>query len=61
MEELTWQKSSHSGSNGGTCVEVARIAANVGVRDSKKPERGHLSISAEEFRAFLAGIKDVSI
>ncbi|WP_221474904.1 DUF397 domain-containing protein [Sphaerisporangium rubeum] len=56
--ELSWRKSSHSGSNGGTCVEVARIGDDFAVRDSKKTERGHLTISAAEFRTFLIGVKD---
>lgn len=33
--ELRWFKSSYSGSEGGNCVEVARCAETVHVRDSK--------------------------
>lgn len=33
--ELTWFKSSYSGSDGGNCVEVAASASLVHVRDSK--------------------------
>jgi hypothetical protein len=32
-----WRKSSYSGSNGGTCVEVAAVGPAVAVRDSKHP------------------------
>ena len=35
MEELKWRKSSRSGTNGGSCVEVAtNRPGNVYVRDS---------------------------
>ncbi|MCX4691764.1 DUF397 domain-containing protein [Streptomyces sp. NBC_01408] len=33
--QLTWFKSSYSGSDGGDCVEVANGATQVHVRDSK--------------------------
>jgi hypothetical protein len=50
----TWQKSSYSGSEGGTqCVELSRIGETVGVRDSKTPEAGHLVLSRETFRALV--------
>jgi hypothetical protein len=32
-----WRKSSHSGDNGGACVEVAYIPGFTAVRDSKNP------------------------
>ncbi|MFC6882773.1 MULTISPECIES: DUF397 domain-containing protein [Actinomadura] len=32
-----WRKSSHSGSNGGDCVELAYVRDAVAVRDSKDP------------------------
>ena len=53
---LTWRKSSHSGSNGGQCVEVA-ASGRVLVRDSKYPDRGHLGFSAQTWREFAARIK----
>ncbi|HVK21640.1 MAG TPA: DUF397 domain-containing protein [Actinokineospora sp.] len=34
--QTQWRKSSHSGGNGGQCVEVS----NLGVRDSKNPGGG---------------------
>ena len=55
---VTWRKSSYSNSNGGACVEVAKFpAAEVGVRDSKNPDGGNLLVSADEWSAFVAGIK----
>ncbi|MCP9951770.1 DUF397 domain-containing protein [Actinomadura madurae] len=32
-----WRKSSRSGENGGDCVELAKVAGAVAVRDSKDP------------------------
>jgi Domain of unknown function (DUF397). len=51
---VNWQKSSHSGSNGGSCVEIARLGRGIlALRDSKNPSAGHLTVSPQEFRAFL--------
>ncbi|XIE79361.1 DUF397 domain-containing protein [Streptomyces sp. SBR177] len=39
LDTATWIKSSHSGDNGGNCVEVASgVTGCVPVRDSKAPE-----------------------
>jgi hypothetical protein len=60
MEHIVaWQKASKSG-NGGNCVEVGTTAAGhaAGIRDSKSPERGHLTVSPEVFGAFLAGVRN---
>ncbi|RCG28278.1 DUF397 domain-containing protein [Sphaerisporangium album] len=58
MENLNWRKSSYSGSNGGTCIEVAKAAGGIAVRDSKRPNGGHLEVPVEAFRAFLVGLKE---
>ncbi|WP_149259738.1 DUF397 domain-containing protein [Actinomadura sp. K4S16] len=36
--ELTWRKSSRSGSSGGSCVELAGMKGRVAIRDSKDPD-----------------------
>jgi hypothetical protein len=59
-DDLSWRKASRSGSQGGNCVEVAfgpdgRAAGRV--RDSKRPEAGHLAVELDAFAAFLADIK----
>jgi len=59
LDNLSWRKSKASGSGGGQCVEVG-ITANgraAGIRDSKSPERGHLAITPQTFRALLVSIK----
>ena len=50
---LEWFKSSHSGSGGGDCVEVATSAATVHVRDSKDTGGPVLRFSPSEWAAFV--------
>lgn len=53
-----WRKSSRSGGIENTdCVEIAALADRIGIRDSKAPEAGHLSLSAESFAGLLARVK----
>ncbi|MEW2354451.1 DUF397 domain-containing protein [Spirillospora sp. NPDC029432] len=55
---VQWRKSSHSGGvDDDACVELGRLAQGVGVRDSKNPTGGHLSLTADQFAALVAGIK----
>jgi Domain of unknown function (DUF397) len=56
--ELTWRKSSFSGSGGGQCVEVAASDGQVHARDSKSSERGMLTVSAEIWCVFVAGVRE---
>lgn len=55
-DQLPWFKSSHSGSDGGDCVEVAVTAATVRVRDSKDTARRGLSVSRASWDAFAAHV-----
>jgi hypothetical protein len=54
-----WRKSSRSGSDAGTsdCVEVAHLAGDIGVRDSKNPEAPHLVLCAADWRLFTRRVK----
>lgn len=54
IEENLYKKSSFS--EGGNCVEVARVAGGVVVRDSKNPAGPVLWFSAMEWTAFLYGV-----
>jgi hypothetical protein len=57
---ITWRKSSYSGgggSGGQDCVEVARLPEGVGVRDSKAPDAGHLSVSPAAFARVIVRAK----
>lgn len=57
-EELSWRKSSHSGS-GDQCVEVAAMADGLrAVRDSKNPAAPAIVFSVTGFAAFLQGLHE---
>ena len=54
-----WWKSSCSGSQGGSCVEVAEGACRMHLRDSKSPGLGHLSPGQGEWGTFpTAAVRD---
>ena len=50
-----WQKSSYCGTN--ACVEVALTSDAVLVRDSKNPLAMPLAFTADEWTAFVKGVK----
>ncbi|GGZ14954.1 DUF397 domain-containing protein [Streptomyces nitrosporeus] len=53
--ELRWFKSSHSGSGGGDCVEVATTRLAVHVRDTKTAGQGPtLRVGHAPWAAFVA-------
>jgi hypothetical protein len=52
--QLTWFKSSYSGSDGDNCVEVAAHPHAVLVRDSKDPHVGRLTLTPTAWAAFTA-------
>lgn len=51
-----WFKSSHSGGNGG-CIETAKSASLVGVRDSKDAHSPILEFSRDEWAALLGDVR----
>jgi hypothetical protein len=51
-----WRKSSRSGGEGGNCVEVARLAAGIGVRDSKDAAGPVLRFAPAAWVTFLADL-----
>lgn len=55
MNTIAWRKSTFSGGYG-SCVEVA-FSSTVGIRDSKKPGSGHLTVPPAQWAAFLARVK----
>ncbi|MGH3389893.1 MAG: DUF397 domain-containing protein [Actinomadura sp.] len=59
MSAPAWRKASYSGGSDNTdCVELARVGrAAIGVRDSKNPEGGHLSVSPDTLGHLLTRIK----
>jgi hypothetical protein len=57
IDSATWRKSTKSGGNGGSCVEVADAASVVLVRDTTNREGGMLTFTAKAWRAFADGLK----
>lgn len=53
VPELAWFKSSYSSGEGGECVEVATLAEQVHVRDSKVLEGPQLSVGPEAWAMFV--------
>ncbi|MGW1466816.1 DUF397 domain-containing protein [Streptomyces sp. NPDC002308] len=51
--ELTWFKSSFSGSQGDDCVEVAKGAQAIHIRDSKDRRSPELALSPTAWRDFV--------
>ncbi|MFH8220712.1 DUF397 domain-containing protein [Streptomyces sp. NPDC018057] len=51
--QLTWFKSSYSGTEGGQCVEVAAAPAAVHVRDSKAAAGPVLTVSRAAWAGFV--------
>ena len=56
-EGLRWRKASFSGANGGGCVEVADHDGMILVRDTKDRSKAPHRYTADEWRAFVAGVR----
>jgi hypothetical protein len=54
--DQVWRKSTRSGLTG--CVEVAVGDAEVAVRNSRHPDGPVLEFTLQEWRAFLAGVRE---
>ncbi|MEV3911802.1 DUF397 domain-containing protein [Streptomyces canus] len=54
--DLAWFKSSYSGGNATECLEAAIVPSGVLIRDSKRPEHRHLTMSALSWAEFLASV-----
>ncbi|HEV7932519.1 MAG TPA: DUF397 domain-containing protein, partial [Actinomadura sp.] len=50
-------KSSHSGSSGGNCVEIAGLSQVIAVRDSKDVNGPVLAFGRSAFRTFVGEIR----
>lgn len=58
LSRAVWRKSTRS-NNGGACVEVAtNLPGIVAVRDSKDPDGGVLSFTADEWRTFMDDVRE---
>jgi hypothetical protein len=54
---LTWRKSTHSGGNGGDCIEVATADTQVAVRDSKDPNGPNLAFATPVWQSFVQRLR----
>ncbi|MEW1640003.1 DUF397 domain-containing protein [Streptomyces sp. NPDC093801] len=54
--ELTWFKSSYSGSEGGACVEVATTPTTIHVRDSKVEDGPVLDLGPASWAALTGWV-----
>ncbi|MBE1531892.1 DUF397 domain-containing protein [Actinomadura algeriensis] len=57
LDGVAWRKSTRSQGQGADCVELARVAGVVGVRDSKDPEGPVLAVAPSVARVVAARIK----
>ncbi|MCX5258651.1 DUF397 domain-containing protein [Streptomyces canus] len=56
--DLAWFKSSYSGSQGDSCVEVALTEQAICVRDSKDVTRPHFAVGREEWARFVGFVAE---
>jgi hypothetical protein len=59
--ELSWCRSSYSGSGGGDCVEVAIAPGTVHVRDSKARAQAVLAFPQKQWAAFTAYVGEITV
>ncbi|GAA3936173.1 DUF397 domain-containing protein [Actinomadura viridis] len=56
---VQWRKSSHSGGiNDSACVEIAGLASEMWIRDSKDPDGDRLAVTGETFKTLVRRIKE---
>ncbi|MFE7415065.1 DUF397 domain-containing protein [Streptomyces laurentii] len=57
--DLVWFKSSYSGGNGNSCVEIADACTAVAVRDSKQMNGPVILVSRRSFGTFVVNVGEV--
>jgi hypothetical protein len=57
VSELDWFKSSYSGSEGDSCVEIAYAPGAVYVRDSKEQDGPSFSVSVSAWGGFVGHLR----
>jgi hypothetical protein len=58
FDSVQWRKSSRSAEDvNSDCVELAASQSRVGLRDSKRPQAGHLALSPVAFRELVGRVK----
>ena len=59
LDSRTWRKSSHSGSNGGNCIEITTGPGTVAIRDSNDPHGHVLTVTGRNWQRFADQLKAV--
>lgn len=54
-----WRKSSHSGHDGGECIEVSHIPGGIAVRDSKCPDGPVVMLARGTWRRLIGDLKSL--
>jgi hypothetical protein len=57
MTTVNWRKSRRSDTQGNMCVELARLPAGIGVRDSANPAGPRLTLSGRSFADLVSRAK----
>lgn len=57
LSRAVWHKSSRSQPTQSDCVEIARLAQTLFVRDSKNPDGEVLTFAIADWTAFTEGVK----
>ncbi|WP_236240712.1 DUF397 domain-containing protein [Streptomyces sp. CC228A] len=57
MSEIKWKKSSYSGAGGEQCLETARVAGEILLRESDSPNV-IVRTTPEKLAAFILGVKN---
>ncbi|MFI1742502.1 DUF397 domain-containing protein [Streptomyces sioyaensis] len=52
-DRLSWFKSSHSGPEGDSCIEIATSPTTIHIRDSKDADGPRLAVAADTWAAFV--------
>ncbi len=58
LASLCWRKSTHSGSNGGGCIEAASHDGQVLIRDTQDRSGPALRFGTATWRRFTGQVKD---
>ncbi|MFC0848571.1 MULTISPECIES: DUF397 domain-containing protein [Streptomyces] len=56
LTRVQWRKSSYSGDQGGSCVEIAALPSIVAVRDSKNPHGPAIRFDPAAFGDFVRNL-----
>ncbi|MFI0371504.1 DUF397 domain-containing protein [Actinomadura sp. 1N219] len=54
----TWRKATRSTSNGGECIEIARVDNTIAIRDSKNPDGPKLLLTPQTLHHLTQAIKN---